>query len=145
MYTLTTFKRCIFFHPVKPFYLETPTSSGLRSFVSPWKRSILPFPLRRPPKVGDGCTPSTFGLWTPSIIRCLKMGRVWGMPLCTYTSSRTSSSTTVDGWNPTPPGMYETLQTMGKTTNLNWLAGFQPSTVGLLYHYNDTAHPSMGR
>ena len=27
---------------------------------------------------------------------------------------------TVDGWNPAPPGMYETLQIMGKTTNLNW-------------------------
>ncbi len=27
---------------------------------------------------------------------------------------------TVDGWNPAPPGMYETLKIMGKTTNLNW-------------------------
>ena len=27
----------------------------------------------------------------------------------------------------------ETLQLMGKTTNLNWLAGFQPSTVGYLF------------
>ena len=37
----------------------------------------------------------------------------------------------VDGRNPAPPGMYENLYIMGQTTNLNWLAGFLPSTVAL--------------
>ena len=27
-----------------------------------------------------------------------------------------------------PPGMYKTLWIVGYTTNLNWLAGFLPST-----------------
>ena len=31
---------------------------------------------------------------------------------------------TVDGRNPAPPEIYITLKIMGKTTNLNWLAGF---------------------
>ena len=35
--------------------------------------------------------------------------------------------------NPAPPGMYKTLKIMGWTTNLNWLAGFFPSTVS---HWN---------
>ena len=38
------------------------------------------------------------------------------------------SGSTVDGWNPKqPPGMLNTLEVMGWTPNLNWLAGFQPS------------------
>ena len=36
---------------------------------------------------------------------------------------------TVDGRNPAPPGIYKTLYITGLTTNLNWLAGFLPSTV----------------
>ena len=36
---------------------------------------------------------------------------------------------TVDGYNPAPPDMYKTLQIMGQAPNLNWLAGFLPSTV----------------
>ena len=36
---------------------------------------------------------------------------------------------TVDGWNPAAPGMYKTVKKIGSTTNLNWLAGFLPSTV----------------
>jgi len=36
---------------------------------------------------------------------------------------------TVDGRNPAAPGMHKTLQIRGQTTNLNWLAGFLPSTI----------------
>ena len=36
---------------------------------------------------------------------------------------------TVDGYNPAPPDMYKTQQILGQTPNLNWLAGFLPSTV----------------
>ena len=36
---------------------------------------------------------------------------------------------TVDGRNPAPPGMYETLKIMVSTTNLTWLAGLLQSTV----------------
>ena len=36
---------------------------------------------------------------------------------------------TVDCWNPVAPGMYKTVKKIGSTTNLNWLAGFLPSTV----------------
>ena len=41
---------------------------------------------------------------------------------------------TVDGRNPAQPGMHETLQIMGSTANLNWLAGFQPSTASFPKH-----------
>ena len=36
---------------------------------------------------------------------------------------------TADGRNPAPSRMYKTLWLMGKPTNLNWLAGFVPSTL----------------
>ena len=36
---------------------------------------------------------------------------------------------TVDGRNPAPPGIHKTLYITRLTTNLNWLAGFLPSTV----------------
>ena len=36
---------------------------------------------------------------------------------------------TVDGKNPAPPGMYKKPINNGRTTKLNWLAGFLPSTA----------------
>ena len=44
--------------------------------------------------------------------------------LTAATSSPHVPPHTVDGRNPAPPGMYKTLQIMGTTTNLNWLARF---------------------
>ena len=38
----------------------------------------------------------------------------------------------MEGIRRSPPGMYKTLQSLGETTNLNWLAGFLPSTVSIL-------------
>ena len=46
-----------------------------------------------------------------------------------YWQSATCKSTTVDGWNPAPPGMYKTLQIMGKSYQPQWLNGYLPSTV----------------
>ena len=39
------------------------------------------------------------------------------------------SSTTADGRNPAPPGMYKTLQIMGYLPYQLVIAGFLPSTV----------------
>ena len=47
----------------------------------------------------------------------------------TNTKSLKPPSDTVDGRICAPSRMYKTLQKMGKTTNLNWLAGFLPSTA----------------
>ena len=51
---------------------------------------------------------------------------------------------TVDGRNPAPPGIYKTLYITGLTTNLNWLAGFLPSTVSTCVLVASTTLPFFG-
>ena len=54
---------------------------------------------------------------------------------------------TVDGRNPAPPRIFKTLKIMGLTTNLNWLAGFLPSTaflnIGSIYQPHHPTSPNL--
>ena len=45
--------------------------------------------------------------------------------------------------SPAPPGIHKTLQIMGWTTNLNWLAGFLPSTSYVLSNAPTWIHPKF--
>ena len=80
---------------------------------------------------------------TPVTSQHVRQEEVIEMSSPTFTYDRNAKGNTVDERSPAPPGIHKTLQIMGWTTNLNWLAGFLPSTSYVLSNAPTWIHPKF--
>ena len=80
---------------------------------------------------------------TPATSQHVRQEEVIEMSSPTFTYDRNAKGNTVDERSPAPAGIHKTLQIMGWTTNLSWLAGFLPSTSYVIPNSPTWIHPKI--